>query len=100
MKIGDEVIVSDKNPNHLCYGVCAYAGMKGIVTDVWEDNAFCINCGTSILVVPMVIYGVPKTYWIWLNGELVKHKGIKQKNLVITKNKTKSFWSKIISIFN
>jgi hypothetical protein len=53
--------------------------MKGIVTDVWEDNAFCINCGTSILVVPMVIYGVPKTYWIWLNGKLIKHDGIKQK---------------------
>lgn len=79
MKIGDNVIVSDRNPNHLGYGVCAYAGMSGIVTDVGEDGSFIVQCATSILIVPMVIYGRPKIYWVWVNGELIRHKGIVNK---------------------
>jgi hypothetical protein len=77
MKIGDEIVISDRNPNHLGYGVSGYARMKGILTEIWDDNGFAIDCGGCSLVVPMVIYGKPKIYWIWVNGELKKHRGIK-----------------------
>lgn len=77
LKLGDEVIMSDRNPNHLGYGVCAYSGMKGIVSEICDDGAFVLNCGTSTLVVPMVIYGKPKSIWIWVNGNLIKYWGNK-----------------------
>lgn len=76
MKIGDKVKMSDRNLNHLGNGVCAYSGMEGIVTDIWEDNAFALRCETSILVVPMrnAFKNRIRGVWIWLNGELVFHK--------------------------
>ena len=68
MKKGDKVKMSYKNQN-------AYDGMEGTVTDVYEDNAFVLNCGTSILVVPMRNYwGRIKGVWIYLNNELIYHK--------------------------
>ncbi len=76
MKIGDTVKMSKKNRNHLGYNVSAYAGMTGVVTAVWEDNAFVLDCGTSILVVPMqnawkhYIDGV----WVYLNNVLIQIK--------------------------
>jgi hypothetical protein len=85
MKIGDKVKMSDKNPNHLGYGVDAYAGMEGIVTEIYNDGAFVLKCETSILVVPMSnTFNKPKKgVWIWLNGEHIFHKRIetKPKNL-------------------
>lgn len=76
MKVGDTVVISNKNKNHLGNDVCAYAGMKGIVTDVWDDNSFCLNCQTSILVVPMrnAFKEKRKGVWVELNGTLVFHK--------------------------
>ena len=74
MKIGDKVKMSRSNPNHLGYGICAYAGMEGIVTDIYDDGAFSLDCGKNTLTVPM-----DKAYdglWIWLNGEHVFHKRI------------------------
>ena len=101
MKIGDEVIISDKNSNHLGYGVCAYTGMKGTVKEIWKDNGFYLDCGNCSLVVPMVIYGAPKTIWIWVNGELIKYKGIRQclkeklNNQDIHGNLIQKYWGKI-----
>lgn len=87
MKIGDKVIISAKNPNHLGYGVSAYAGMEGIVSDIWEDNSFTLKCETSTLVVPMKShFKHKKGIWIWLNGELVFHKRKAQLNYSILKN--------------
>lgn len=81
MKIGDKVKMSDRNPNHLGYGVDAYAGMEGVVTDVYEDGAFILDCGNCTLVAPMNnAYKQPKKgYWVWLNGELIFHKRINAK---------------------
>jgi hypothetical protein len=68
MKKGDKVKMSYKNQN-------AYDGMEGLVTDIFQDNSFALDCGTSILVVPMRNYwrrleGV----WIYLNNELIYYK--------------------------
>ena len=81
MKIGDKVKMSDKNPNHLGNGVDAYAGMKGIVENIYDDGAFCLNCGSSILVVPMrdAWKRWKSGCWIYLNDELVFYKSIKPK---------------------
>jgi len=79
IKVGDNVKMSDRNYNHLGNDVCAYSGMEGIVDYVGDDNSFSIFTGNSILVVPLVIYGKPIGVWIWLNGELIYLKGIKQK---------------------
>lgn len=81
MKIGDTVKMSNKNPNHLGNGVDAYAGMKGIVTDIYDDGAFALNCGNCILVVPMnnAFKEAKKGVWVWLNGEHLFHKRIDTK---------------------
>jgi hypothetical protein len=79
MKTGDTVVMSTYNYNHLHNAVCAYAGMKGMVTDVYDDGAFALDCGSSILVVPMRnAYKQPRGgVWIWLNGKHIFHKRIK-----------------------
>lgn len=79
MVVGDKVKMSERNPNHLGYGISAYAGMEGVVTDIYDDGAFALNCGSSILVVPMnkVNKQPKKGVWIWLNGEHIFHKRIK-----------------------
>lgn len=79
MKIGDKVIISDRNPNHLGYGVSAYAGMEGIVSDIYDDNGFCLECNSSVLIVPMrnAYKQLKEGIWIWLNGELVFYKSKK-----------------------
>lgn len=81
MKIGDKVKMSERNQNHLGNGVDAYAGMEGIVTDIHDDGAFCLNCGNCILVVPMnnAFKQPQKGVWIWLNGEHIFHKRIDTK---------------------
>lgn len=76
MKIGDKVKISKKNPNHLGHGVCAYAGKEGIVSDIYEDNSFILDCGNSTLVVPMNNWEFKpqkKGIWIWLNGVHLFH---------------------------
>jgi hypothetical protein len=87
MKIGDNVKMSERNPNHLGNSVDAYAGMEGIVTNIYEDGAFVLNCGSSILVVPMNnAYKQPKKgLWIWLNGEHVFHRRNKDTKRVIAR---------------
>jgi len=80
MKIGDKVKMSDKNLNHLENDVCAYAGMEGIVTDIWDDNSFSIRCENSSLTVTMQNTYRKKTgVWIYLNGKLTWHKRIDKK---------------------
>jgi hypothetical protein len=90
MKIGDKVRMSESNSNHLGYGVDAYAGMEGIVTDIYDDGAFALNCSTSILVVPMnnAFKQPKKGVWVWLNGNHIFHKRI---NAKITRNPKKWF---------
>ena len=68
MEKGDKVKMSEKNQN-------AYDGMEGLVTDIFQDGGFALDCGISILVVPMRNYwGKVKGVWIYLNNELVYHK--------------------------
>ena len=74
IKIGDTIKMSSKNPNHLGFGECAYSGMEGTVVQTWEDGAFCINTGTSELVVPL---GKRKGVWIFLNGKHLYHKRLR-----------------------
>jgi len=66
LRIGDVVEMSTKNPNHLGYGVDAYAGMKGVVDEIFECGGFVLNCKDRILVVPTK-YGKIKKYLI-VNG--------------------------------
>ena len=71
MKKGDRVKMSAKNQT-------AYDGMEGKVIDIFPDNGFALDCGTSILVVPMRNYWERlKGVWIYLNDELVYHRSIK-----------------------
>ena len=71
MKKGDKVKMSDRNQT-------AYDNMEGTVTDIFPDNAFALDCGTSILVVPMRNYWQRlKGVWIYLNNELIFHKSKK-----------------------
>lgn len=89
MKIGDKVKMSDKNPNHLGNDVDAYTGMEGIVENLYEDGAFVLNCGSSILVVPMrdAWKNWKSGVWIYLNDELVFHKSVKPKSERLTLKK-------------
>lgn len=95
MEVGDKVKMSERNPNHLGYGVDAYSGMEGVVTDIYEDGAFALDCGSSILVVPMNnLFKKPKKgVWIWLNGEHIFHKRIDNKPKTSLKKLLK--WFKI-----
>jgi len=81
MKTGDKIKMSGNNLNHLGNDVCAYAGMEGVVTHIYDDGAFILDCGTSILVVPMNdAFKQPKEgVWVWLNGEHIFHKRINTK---------------------
>lgn len=81
MRIGDKVRMSEHNPNHLGNGVSAYAGMEGVVSDIYDDGAFVLDCGSSILVVQMNdSWKQPKKgVWIWLNGEHIFHQRINTK---------------------
>jgi hypothetical protein len=68
---GDRVKISEKNQN-------AYDGMEGIVTDIFQDGGFTLDCGNSVLVVPMRNYwGKLKGVWIYLNDKLVYYKNKK-----------------------
>jgi len=93
MKIGDKVVMSARNLNHTKTDPCAYAGMKGIVTDIYEDNAFCLDCGTCTLVVPMNnAYKKPiPGVWIILNGMHVFHE---RKKVVYPVSKSPKKWFK------
>jgi hypothetical protein len=73
MKKGDRVKMSEKNQN-------AYDGMEGIVTYVFEDNGFVLDCKTSTLVVPMRNYwGRIKGVWVYLNDKLIYHKSKRER---------------------
>ena len=86
MKIGDKVKMSAKKLNHLGNDVSAYSGMEGVVTDIYDDGAFALNCGNAILVVSMnnAFKKPQKGIWLWLNGQHIFHKRI-------DKNITQSF---------
>jgi hypothetical protein len=89
MKIGDKVKMSEYNRNHLGNDVCAYAGMEGVVKDINEDGSFTLDCGNSILVVPMRnAFKQPiKGVWIYINRNHVFHKRIKTKEVIVKKNR-------------
>ena len=74
MKKGD--IVEMTEHGHSVYKVSAYAGMKGVVTDIWEDGAFSIETETSVLVVPAndAFKNEKKYIIIILNGVKIKHR--------------------------
>lgn len=80
MKKGDTVRISTKNKNHLGYGVSAYAKMEGVVSEIWEDNSFCIECETSVLVVPLQC---KRGIWIWLNGKFIFHKHTRPQSKIV-----------------
>jgi hypothetical protein len=88
MKIGDKAKMSEYNRNHLDNDVCAYAGMEGTVKDINEDGSFILDCGNSILVVPMrnAFKQPKKGIWIYLNGNHIFHKRIKTKEIIVKKN--------------
>ena len=70
---GDRVKMSEKNQN-------AYDGTEGIVTDVFQDGGFALDCGTSVLVVPMRNYwGRLKGVWLYLNDKLIYHESKPEK---------------------
>ena len=74
MKIqnGDKVMISDRNPNHLGFGVTAYAGWKGKVTELNESGAFIIDCGGRTLAISTTTkLLVEDTSGSWV---LIKHK--------------------------
>ena len=48
---GSRVMVSDRNKNHLGFGVTAYAGWSGKVTDLNKDGSFVIDDGKRLLVI-------------------------------------------------
>jgi hypothetical protein len=79
MKIGDIIRISERNPNHLNNDIDAYSGMEGIVTNIYNDGAFVLNCNDSILVVPMnnAFKQSKKGIWIWLNNKHIFHKKLK-----------------------
>jgi hypothetical protein len=88
MKVGDKVKMSDKNLNHTKTDICAYAGMEGTVTEIYEDGAFVLDCKTCVLVVPMKngrginIDGV----WIEIEGKTIFHSRVKkQRNTILNK---------------
>jgi len=78
MKKGDKVKMSEKNPNHLGFGQCAYAGMEGVVSEV-HDDGFCLETDSSCLVVPL---SKRKGIWIYLNGEHVFFTNKKRKSFI------------------
>ena len=81
MKIGDNVKMSEKNPNHLGSSIDPYAGYEGKVVQLWEDGSFCISKGGSELVVPMNMSNKKpkKGIWIYLNGKHIFHLRIDKK---------------------
>jgi hypothetical protein len=78
MKIGDKVKMSNRNLNHLGNGTDAYAGMQGVVSDIYDDGSFMLDCGNYTITVPMnTAFHIKKSgYWIWLNGKHIFHKCI------------------------
>ena len=64
-KVGDKVMVSRRNPNHLGTNVSAYAGFSGIISEVFKDDSFCIFSGQSTLVVPLE---KREKYYVFING--------------------------------
>lgn len=72
ISIGDKVMVSDRNPNHLGYGVTAYAGWQGRVTHMFDNGGLQMDCGTRTLIISrttkMLVEDISGS-WV-----LVKHK--------------------------
>ncbi len=64
-KVGDAVVVSKRNPNHLGTNVSAYAGFSGVVDEVFNDGSFCIFSGHSTLVCPLK---KREKFYIFING--------------------------------
>lgn len=72
IKIGDKVMISDRNPNHLGFGITAYAGWEGIVENIGNCNNISIDCGSRTLHITKTIKLLVED----INGSwvLVKHK--------------------------
>jgi hypothetical protein len=51
MKIqnGDIVMISERNKNHLGFGITAYAGLQGKVTNLNITGNFILNCTTIVI---------------------------------------------------
>ena len=94
MKKGD--IVEMTEHGHSVYKVSAYAGMKGVVTDIYEDGAFAIETETSVLVVPAndAFKNEKKYIDIILNGKKTRHRFIHPKK----PSKAKTFFSLLCNI--
>ena len=67
LNIGDHILYTDKNLNHLNSDVCAYAGTEGEIFDIWEDG-ISIFTGSSYLVVPLKIKGRKKSVNVIYKG--------------------------------
>ena len=96
MKIGDKVKMSRSD-------ISAYADMEGVVDWMCEDNSFSLNCGGSILIVPMndSFKRRKNGVWIWLNGEHIFHKSnFKAEDRRHQKIVTERIKNKIIKFFS
>ena len=76
MKLGDKIEWSSKNLNHLRNDTCAYAGMSGIVDEIFEDGGFVIKGAQGTLIVPSNDYRKKRRKFVWivLNGECIKYR--------------------------
>lgn len=101
MKVGDKVTMSEKNLDNWGKEVCPYAGMTGIVQDLWEDGGFSLNCKTSTLVVPMQgAYGKIKGVWIYLNDEHVYHHRVNVPIVKVVSTTKKKWYQYFLPSFN
>lgn len=75
VKNGDEVMVSDRNKNHLGFGVTTYAGWYGKVTDLNENGSFVIDDGKRLLVITHTIKILVRDIsgsWVLINHKIKK----------------------------
>ena len=67
LKVGDIVEYSRKNTTRF-HEPSAYAGMKGVIDEIFDNGGFCIYTGHSTLIVGMV---KEKSVHLILNGQEV-----------------------------
>lgn len=68
MKIGDTVQIMSKD---------CFDGFEGVVDSISPCGGFSIHSGSSVLVVPMRIYGRIRRKFVLLNGSRTLIKGKK-----------------------
>lgn len=75
MEIGDKIMISDTNPNHLGTGVSAYAGFEGELVEIYSDGGFCIRSDSAICVVPIrSAFGARNTIDLYVNNKFTVYK--------------------------